>query len=84
MSSPQTIPALVLSSADQFAARSAIEDGALTLTFSDLAIAAGRAARAFMAAGVRAGDRVGVWAPNIHEWVVAALGIQSAGGVWCR
>src|SRR6185369_15213268 len=43
--------------------------------------AAARAARAFLAAGLGPGDRVGVWAPNVHEWVVAALGVQSAGGV---
>ena len=40
-----------------------------------------RAARAFMAAGVAHGDRVAVWAPNIHEWIVAAIGLQTAGGV---
>ena len=26
------------------------------------------------------GDRVGIWAPNLHEWIVAAIGVQSAGG----
>ncbi len=81
MPTARTIPALVASSADRFGARSAIEDGDVTLTFRDLATAAARASRAFMAAGLQPGDRVGVWAPNIHEWVVAALGIQSAGGV---
>jgi acyl-CoA synthetase (AMP-forming)/AMP-acid ligase II len=81
MSTPRTIPALLSASAERFAARPSIEDGDVTLTFADLAIAAERAARAFLAAGLAHGDRVGVWAPNIHEWVIAALGIQSAGGV---
>jgi acyl-CoA synthetase (AMP-forming)/AMP-acid ligase II len=35
--------------------------------------------RAMLAAGVRPGDRVAVWAPNSLGWIVAALGAQSAG-----
>jgi acyl-CoA synthetase (AMP-forming)/AMP-acid ligase II len=27
------------------------------------------------------GDRASVWAPNLHQWIVAALGLYSAGGV---
>ena len=34
-----------------------------------------------MASGVAAGDRVALWAPNICEWAVAALGVHAAGGV---
>ena len=34
-----------------------------------------------MAAGVEPGDRAAIWAPNISEWIVAALGLHSAGGV---
>ena len=30
---------------------------------------------------VQAGDRVAIWAPNCWEWVVALLGLQSAGAV---
>jgi len=81
MSTARTTPALLAAAAEQFGARPAIEDGAVTLSFRSLADAAAQAARAFMAAGLQPGDRVGVWAPNIHEWVVAALGIQCAGGV---
>src|SRR5262245_792813 len=32
-----------------------------------------------MAAGVKSGDRVAIWAPNGLGWIVAALGAQSAG-----
>ncbi len=76
-----TIPRLAQWAGERFAAASAIEDGDTRITFAELAAAALRAARAFIVAGVVAGDRVGLWAPNIHEWIVAALGIQSAGGV---
>ena len=31
--------------------------------------------------GIERGDRVAVWAPNSLEWIVAALGVTTAGGV---
>ncbi|HEX5094620.1 MAG TPA: FadD3 family acyl-CoA ligase, partial [Acidimicrobiia bacterium] len=51
------------------------------LTFAQLQDAAFGAARALVASGIQPGDRVGIWAPNTTEWVVAALGIYAAGGV---
>ena len=59
----------------------AVEDGDVRLTYDELKAAAGRAARAFVAVGVAKGDRVAIWAPNIWEWIVAALGVHAAGGV---
>jgi acyl-CoA synthetase (AMP-forming)/AMP-acid ligase II len=78
-----TIPRLVRSSAERFPDREAIVDvdAGLTLTFPQLAAATHDAARAFLAHGIEPGDRVAIWAPNIWEWVVAAIGAQSAGGV---
>ena len=78
--SKMTIPRLAVFAAERFGAASAIEEGDVRLSFAELDGAALAATRAFMAAGVTPGDRVGVWAPNMHEWIVAALGIQSAGG----
>jgi acyl-CoA synthetase (AMP-forming)/AMP-acid ligase II len=77
----QTIPQLVRAAAERFADRNAIEDGAVQLTFAELAAACLRAARAFCAAGIEPGDRIAIWAPNVHEWIIAAIGLQSAGGV---
>ena len=77
----RTIPRLAQAAAARHGDRIALEDGEVSYSFVELAAAALRAARAFMAAGIEAGDRVGVWAPNRHEWVVAALGLQSAGAV---
>ena len=51
------------------------------LTFRALDAAVREAARAFVASGLQPGDRASVWAPNIHQWIVAALGLYSAGGV---
>jgi acyl-CoA synthetase (AMP-forming)/AMP-acid ligase II len=77
----QTIPRLVRGAAQRFGDRIAIEEGDLALSFVELAGAAERAARAFCASGIEPGDRVGIWAPNIHEWVVATIGLQAAGGI---
>lgn len=74
-----TIPGLVLDAARRFPDRSALEEADLTLTFPQLADAGIDAARSFMAAGISRGDRVAIWAPNSARWVIAAIGLQSAG-----
>ncbi len=76
-----TIPATLARSAATWPKVSAVEEGSLRLTFSELATAVEEAARAFIAAGIQRGDRVGIWAPNSARWIVAALGLQSAGAV---
>jgi acyl-CoA synthetase (AMP-forming)/AMP-acid ligase II len=77
----ETTARLVQGAAERFGDRIAMEEGDLALSFAELSSAAMQAARAFIAAGVGLGDRVAIWAPNIHEWVVAAIGLQAAGGV---
>lgn len=79
--SQMTIAGLAARAARRFGDAGAVEDGDVRLSFRQLAAAAEEATRAFLAAGVVAGDRVAIWAPNIHEWIVAALGAQSAGAV---
>ena len=54
-------------------------DGERRVTYAELAERAVGATRAVMAAGIEAGDRVAIWAPNSLEFVVAALGILGAG-----
>jgi HIP---CoA ligase len=76
-----TTPRLVRQAALAFAGRPAVVDGDLTLSYNDLAEAVHQAARAFIAAGLEPSDRAAIWAPNISEWIVAALGLHSAGGV---
>jgi acyl-CoA synthetase (AMP-forming)/AMP-acid ligase II len=76
-----TTPRLVRQAAEMHGGRPAIVDGDVTLSYQDLAVAVHQAARAFMAAGITPGDTGAIWAPNVYEWVVAALGLQSAGGV---
>jgi acyl-CoA synthetase (AMP-forming)/AMP-acid ligase II len=57
----------------------AAHDGAIT--FAELEHQADKAAKGFLAAGLRKGERVAVWAPNMWEWVAAAVGAQRVGGV---
>ena len=77
----QTIPEMVLSSADRFGDAEAVVDGSLRLTFVQLAERIRNAAGAFGELGVAKGDRVAIWAPNSAEWIVAAFGIVTAGAV---
>ncbi len=77
----KTIPRLVAAAAARFGEAAAIEDGAVSLSFTELAAAGLAASRAFCAAGISKGDRVAIWAPNFHEWIVAAIGLQSAAAV---
>ena len=72
---------LVSRAAEAYGDKKAITDGDVTLTFADLEAARRRSAAAFLAAGLQHGDRVAIWAPNIHQWVLAAIGAQSVGGV---
>ncbi|WP_067693802.1 FadD3 family acyl-CoA ligase [Nocardia jejuensis] len=77
----ETIPQLVLSAADRFGDAEAVVDGPLRLSFVDLADRVRRAAGAFAGAGIGKGDRVAIWAPNSAEWIIAAFGLLTAGGV---
>ena len=78
-----TIPKLLRASAERFGDAVAIADTdrGVSLTFTELLDAANTAAKAFAASGIQADDKAAIWAPNIAEWVVAALGLQTAGGV---
>jgi HIP---CoA ligase len=78
---PQTIPELVRAAARDFGAIEAVLDEDLRLDFAELAARVSEATRAAISAGLVSGDRVAIWAPNCWEWIVAALGVVSAGGV---
>jgi acyl-CoA synthetase (AMP-forming)/AMP-acid ligase II len=75
-----TIGALAARAAEVYGEATAIEDGR-HLSFRQLDAARREAARAMLAAGVRKGDRVMIWAPNSWKWFVAALGLVSVGAV---
>lgn len=81
MISWQTIPEMALSAADRFGDAEAVVDDPLRLTFSETADRIRCAAGAFAEFGIDKGDRVAIWAPNSAEWIIAAFGLLTAGGV---
>src|SRR4051794_4016263 len=50
-------------------------------TYAELWRQVDAAARAFIARGVRKGDRVGIWAPNRYEWVVTQFATARIGAI---
>jgi HIP---CoA ligase len=72
---------MILSAADRFGDAEAVVDGPLRLTFSELVERIRCAAGAFTHLGVGKGERVAIWAPNSAEWILAAFGLLTAGGV---
>jgi acyl-CoA synthetase (AMP-forming)/AMP-acid ligase II len=76
-----TIPAMLRDNAQRIGDSEAVADGDRRIDFATLRAMVDDAARALLASGVRRGDRVAIWAPNSLEWIVAALGITTAGGV---
>ena len=50
-------------------------------SYAELAARARRAGRALIAAGIEPGDRFGIWATNIPEWLELQFGAAYAGAV---
>src|SRR5260370_20710156 len=55
------------------------EPGGPVLTYRDLLDRSRTVARALIAAGIGPGDRIAIWCPNTHHWVLAALGTLYSG-----
>ncbi|MEU6541167.1 FadD3 family acyl-CoA ligase [Streptomyces sp. NPDC047000] len=77
----RSIPNVVRVAAQRFADATALVEADRRLSFRELRDHMLRAVSAAQALGIGPGDRVGLCAPNSVEWIVAALGIQGAGGV---
>jgi acyl-CoA synthetase (AMP-forming)/AMP-acid ligase II len=76
-----TIPAMVRDRARRSGDAEAVVCGTRRIDFAALGAMVQDAAKALLASGIETGDRVAVWAPNSLEWIVAALGVTTAGGV---
>jgi acyl-CoA synthetase (AMP-forming)/AMP-acid ligase II len=78
-----TTPRLVRIAAERHGNADAMvdESDGTVITYAEFADRVSDASRAFIAAGIEPGDRVAIWAPNIWEWPVIALGAHSAGAV---
>jgi len=76
-----TIDGLLQRAALLWPDRVAYVDHERRVTWSELADEVDRYARAFMAWGVRSGDRVSLWMGNTIPWVLVELGLIRAGAV---
>lgn len=81
LSMPMTTPRLMSTAAALWPDQCALYEDGIRLTYAELDAWRWRASRALIGAGIEAGDRVAIWAPNVHEWIVAALAIHSAGAI---
>ncbi|QNA86610.1 AMP-binding protein [Sphingomonas sp. So64.6b] len=78
---PKTIVAAAAIAAERWPSAPALIEQGRTLSFAELWDAARAAASALLARGIMPGDRVAVWAPNVGEWIFAALGAHICGAV---
>src|SRR5689334_1620268 len=77
----ETIPALVRAAVERHGDTEAVVEGRTRISYAELGERVERAAAACLASGVETGDRIAIWAPNTLDWIVAALGAVTAGGV---
>ncbi len=76
----QTVPAALASAAREFGEAPALaEPGGPRFSYRELHERAMAIASMLYADGVVPGDRVAIWSPNTHHWVLGALGTLCAG-----
>ncbi|WP_444436201.1 AMP-binding protein [Pseudomonas sp. A6] len=78
-----TIGAAFDDTASRFADREAlvVRHQNLRYTWAQLAEAVDATARAFLALGLRQGDRLGIWAPNCAQWCITQFASAKIGAV---
>jgi len=78
----RTLSQVLRDTAERFPLRSAILDpSGVTLTYEELDGRVDRLARGLLEIGVAKGDKVGLWMPNVPEWVTAYFAIARIGAV---
>jgi acyl-CoA synthetase (AMP-forming)/AMP-acid ligase II len=76
-----TIPAVLANAASQYGDALAIDDVSGNWSYSQLHVAAVGVSKALLANGIHHGDRIAIWSPNLPQWIIACLGLQSIGAV---
>ncbi len=78
-----TVGAAFDATVERFAAREAlvVRHQNLRYTWAELAEVVNGIARAFLALGLRPGDRLGIWAPNCAQWCVTQFASAKVGAV---
>ena len=77
----RSIPEMTAAAAADHGGQLAVVDGDRRLSYAELFDRVRRFGGSLVASGAEPGERVGIWAANSLEWVVAALGTLQAGGV---
>lgn len=76
---PATIPHAAEAAARSWPDSTALIEGDVVWTFEELWQRSRAAASALLVKGIKAGDRIAVWAPNRCEWIVAAIATMAIG-----
>jgi acyl-CoA synthetase (AMP-forming)/AMP-acid ligase II len=76
-----TIPALIKHQAETFGVKPALISDHETISFLELDKLSTNIATHLIDLNILPGDRVAIWAPNMNEWVLAAIAIHKVGGV---
>lgn len=76
-----TIPQLIQQAAARYGEQLFMQESGRSISFADFAHSVEQVVAALISRGIQPGDRIAVWAPNICEWVIAALGAQGAGAI---
>lgn len=79
-----TLPRMMEAAATRFGEDIAITEGEFELSWASLDALRQRVARAFLAAGIRKGDGIAIWAPNTHEWIATTMGRRPSARSSCR
>ena len=78
---PTTLPAALARAAAEFGAEEAVVDAERRVSYAELDALVVEAARGLVASGVERGDRVGLWAGNGLDWIVASFAVYASGAV---
>ena len=76
-----TLGDMLDSVSERFPQKEAIVSGEQRITYGELRRQVARMARAFVALGVRKGDKVSIWLHNCPEWIMIQLALGKIGAI---
>ena len=78
----RTLSQVLRETTERYPLRNAVLDpGGVTMTYEELNARVDRLARGLLDIGVAKGDKVGLWMPNVPEWVIAYFATARIGAV---
>jgi len=76
-----TIPSMLEDAVRKYGEREAISQTGTKISYAELFGMVCAFADLLLSLNVKRGDKVGIWLPNYHEWIVANLAIASIGAI---